>query len=103
MNIEKERELFFKWIVSELVRKGKNQSEAEESARAAVQHDLGKVKFKTWLARAELDARQQGEPCRIISANLSTGVFTLQMINPNFSVSAGTKYLCDAPEAESKE
>lgn len=99
MSIEKEREAFERWYQEAHKIRGdwnKKRSDGEYDYASTY------CSWITWLARAETKTPIQGQPCRIIEADLSTGIFTLQMNNPDFSVSAGPKYLCDAP-MENKE
>lgn len=87
MNIEKERENFENWLFL-------FQTEVDADDLNKNQIDIAML---AWMARAWLGTKSDGQPCRIIEADLSTGIFTLQMSDPDFSVSAGPKYLCDVP------
>lgn len=50
-----------------------------------------------WNARAALQSQPtESFPCRIIEADLETSTVTLEM-QGKYTVSAGQKYLCDAP------
>lgn len=54
-------------------------------------------RWEAWQARAALQAQPtESFPCRIIEADFETGTVTVEM-QGQYTVSAGQKYLCDAP------
>lgn len=55
------------------------------------------IAWEAWQARAALQSQPtEAFPCRIIEADFETGTVTLEM-QGKYTVSAGQKYLCNAP------
>lgn len=100
MNIEKERKAFEKWYQETHKPQGDWNAKGIGGGYNYATTDFS---WMAWLARAEIDAKPDGHLCRIIQGDFSTGIITLEMSDPDFSVSAGPKLLCDATEAEIKE
>lgn len=92
MNIERERAAFEWWA-----------SDEGESPRAVERvgecYKLAQIQsyWIAWQARAALQLQPtEAFLCRIIEADFETGTVTLEM-QGKYTVSAGQKYLCNAP------